>query len=277
MDGTLWLVGNVGPPADPHRGIWSTRDGATWERLKNVTGLDFGAGVVTALAHASAGWVALAWRRLDVELRRSPSLPVDRRDPLVEDTVPGLGELPLPTGLVSDGDRWVLTLDRHPDTGTEVWAVVSVDGVTWTATRFAMTVNGSGPPPSVEGSAIAFGPAGFVIVGQRGDADTPHPVAWSSSDGATWANGQMDSLPGAQGETGLRSVVATDGGYLAIGYRLDDVPTFWSSPNGVTWTQLGDLPTHDAVNERSLAASQDRVVVGGQSPGGTPSIWSAPR
>ena len=68
VDGSLWLVGNVGPPADPHRGIWSTRDGATWERVKNVTGLDFGAGGVTALAHASAGWVALAFRSLDVEL-----------------------------------------------------------------------------------------------------------------------------------------------------------------------------------------------------------------
>ena len=276
-DGTLWLVGNVGPPDDPHRGLWTTRDGATWQRLKDVTGLDFGAGVVTALAHASAGWVALAWRRLDVEssvpeLYRSTDGIRWSKTPL-----PDIGELPLPTGLASSGDRWVLTVDSRPDAVTEVWAFMSVDGVTWTPTRIAATVKGSGPPTEIDGSAIAFGRAGFVIVGQHVDGEAPHPVAWRSSDGTTWASGEMDALPEAAGETGLRSIVATDDGYLAMGYRENEVPTFWTSPDGLAWTQFDDLGTKDPVSERSLAASQNRVVVAGQLPGGAPFIWSAPR
>jgi hypothetical protein len=277
VDGTLWLVGNVGPPDDPHRGIWSTRDGATWDRVKNLTGLDFGAGVVTALAHASAGWVALAYRSLNAEssvaeLYRSTDGIRWSKTPF-----PDMGQSPLPNGLASDGDRWVLTLNKRSDTGTEVWALVSVDGVVWTPTRIAMTVTGSGPPTEIDGSALTFGPEGFVIVGQDVVGETPRPVAWRSSDGTTWTSGRMDGLPGTAGETGLGYVIATDDGYLAMGYRENEVPTFWVSADGIAWTQFDDLATPDPVSEHSLAASQTRVVIGGQLPGGAPFIWSAPR
>ena len=44
VDGTLWLVGRAGTAADPKRGIWTTLDGVRWQRVADVTGLDFGPG-----------------------------------------------------------------------------------------------------------------------------------------------------------------------------------------------------------------------------------------
>ena len=67
VDGTLWLVGRAGTAADPKRGIWTTLDGVRWQRVADVTGLDFGPGRVDAISHASAGWLALASRWIDAE------------------------------------------------------------------------------------------------------------------------------------------------------------------------------------------------------------------
>ena len=140
-DGVLWLVGNVGRPEDPKRGIWKTRDGEAWERVKNVTGLDFGPGFVSDLSHSAAGWLALAYRSLGPEsvaqeLYRS-------RDGVqwAKVALPANGAL---EGLVSDGERWVMSLDenRESDTqvlGYDIWAFTSVDGLAWTRSRVAVT------------------------------------------------------------------------------------------------------------------------------------------
>ena len=48
--GKLWLVGSLGTSAEPKRGIWTTSDGVTWQRVADVTGLDFGPGGVTAIS-----------------------------------------------------------------------------------------------------------------------------------------------------------------------------------------------------------------------------------
>jgi hypothetical protein len=281
-DGVLWMVGNVGPPEDPNRGIWTTRDGEAWERVKGVTGLDFGAGFVSDIAHSSAGWLALAYRRLDAE----SSVPELYRSPdgvrWVKVALPDEGDSPGLRALVSDGERWVIPRNenRESDTqvlGYDIWASTSVDGFTWTRSRVAATERVTGLPAVIQSADATFGPGGFVIVGQQVDGDTPHPVAWRSADGTTWTSARMDGLPGTAGETGLERVAATDRGYVAVGYREEEIPTFWTSPDGLSWTQTEDAPGLGPAYTPTLAASDTRVVVGGQLPGGTAFIWSAPR
>jgi hypothetical protein len=62
-----------------------------------------------------------------------------------------------------------------------------------------------------------------------------------------------------------------------VGYREEEIPTFWTSPDGLSWTQTEDSPDIGAAGVASLAASDARVIVGGQLPGGTAFMWSAPR
>jgi hypothetical protein len=131
-------------------------------------------------------------------------------------------------------------------------------------------------PASINSTDAAFGPGGFVIVGQHVDGEIPDAVAWRSTDGATWTSATMDGLPGNAGDTGLDHVVATDRGYLATGYREEEIPTFWTSVDGLSWTQTEDLPGLAPAGVASLAANDARVVIGGQLPGGTAFIWSAP-
>ena len=106
--------------------------------------------------------------------------------------------------------------------------------------------------------------------------DRADPVAWRSTDGETWTTAPMDSLPGPAGATGLERVIASERGYLAVGYREEETPTFWISHDGLSWTQTEDTPGLSPASVFALAASDARVVVGGQLPGGHAFIWSAP-
>lgn len=277
VDGVLWLVGSLGPQEDPRRGIWTTRDGETWERVRDATGLDFGMGQVTDLSHSSAGWLVLAQHSLDVE----SSIAEMYRSPdgihWTKTAFPDMGMLPFPTGLVSDGDRWVVSLYLSPETGNEVWALSSVDGVAWTRTRVAVVERGTGLRANVVSRTAAYGSGGFVIVGELFLGEITQPVAWRSADGTTWTSAVMDGLPGTAGETGLQKVVATDGGYLAAGSFEDGPPRFWTSLDGLSWTQIDDMPGLPPVEVNALVVTDDRIVMGGQAPGGEASLWSAPR
>ena len=82
----------------------------------------------------------------------------------------------------------------------------------------------TGLPAAIFSSDTAFGPGGFVIVGQQIDDDTPHAVAWRSADGTTWTSARMDGLPATRDDRGLQHVIATDRGYLAVAYREEEIP-----------------------------------------------------
>ena len=135
---------------------------------------------------------------------------------------------------------------------------------------------GSGSPDSIDASGATFGPGGFVIVGQKVDGEVPSPVAWVSADGIAWTTATMNALPDPAGDTGLRSVVAFDGGYLAAGYRLEEYPSFWTSTDGSSWIQVDDPAGTQPVYVQALAASDTTFVAGGQTSDGGAFIWTAP-
>ena len=275
VDGTLWLVGRAGTAADPKRGIWTTLDGVRWQRVADVTGLDFGPGRVDAISHASAGWFALASRWIDAESQEA--LAFRSKDGVAWTKVPypNADDAYGPVGLTSDGDRWLFIQGRQPTTGTEVWALTSTDGTDWTETLVAQMSRGSGSPDTVGASAATFGSGGFVIVGQVIDGEVPSPIAWVSADGVTWTEATMKALPVPAGDTGLRSVVAFEGGYLAAGYRLEEFPSFWTSVDGSSWAQVDDPSNTPPGYVQALAASDETFVAGGQTSDGGAFIWTA--
>ena len=268
--GLLWVVGELGTSADPKRGIWTTSDGATWQRVADVTGLDFGPGSVREISRAEAGWLALATRWVDAEtgdpfILRSTDGVAWTREPYPD----GAGPYDV-AGLASDGTQWLLATQGYEQgQPASLEALTSNDGLTWTIHVVDVL-----PKPGSAG-AVTFGPSGFVIVGEILDGEYPHAVAWASPDGTTWSVAKMVGLADPAGETGLRSVVAFDGGYLASGYRLDMGPSFWTSVDGSSWVQVDDATGSEGISLQALAASDDVFVAGGDEPGG-PFIWTAP-
>ena len=208
-----------------------------------MTGLDFGPGRINTISRARAGWLALAAKWIDAEnadgfmLRSTDGISWTRTE-----YPDGAGPYDV-AGLASDGTQWVMATEGYEQgRPASLEALTSVDGLTWTTNVVEVM-----PKPG-NAAAITSGPSGFVIVGQILDGEYPHPVAWASSDGTTWSAATMAGLPDPAGETGLRSVVASDAGYFAWGYRLDDTPSFWTSADGSSWAQVDDLFGTDPVD-----------------------------
>jgi len=107
-------------------------------------------------------------------------------------------------------------------------------------------------------AAIAAGPQGYVIVGHAIDREAAgskisgRAAAWTSPDGVDWTRAadtdEMDVGPCHQtSETaecgGMRAVVATAAGYVAVGQARTGLafdrtrPAAWTSPDGLTWTR----------------------------------------
>ena len=268
--GVLWIVGSLGTSAEPKRGIWTTSDGATWRRVADVKGLDFGPGGITAISHARAGWLALASRWIDAESQEGFMLRSTDGIGWSRTSYPA-GSSPYDvSGLVSDGAQWLLaTVGYEQGQPASIEALTSGDGLVWTTHVVDIL-----PKPGGAGG-VAFGPRGFAIVGQMLDGEYPHPVAWSSSDGTIWTEASMVGRPDPAGQTGLRSVVAFDGGYFASGYRLDDIPTFWSSVDGSSWYQIDDPSATTSAFVNAIGASDTTFLAGGQASSGGGFIWSA--
>jgi hypothetical protein len=63
-----------------------------------------------------------------------------------------------------------------------------------------------------------------------------------SADGVTWTESVVDT---EAREVSFDSVLVRDGGYIAYGNQYDEYsggPAIWTSPDGVTWEQVADMP-----------------------------------
>ncbi len=102
---------------------------------------------------------------------------------------------------------------------------------------------------------VAFGHGVWVTVGWESgvlgpdNAFVDRASALYSEDGISWVPGTGDALfdfgefPWPDGGAHLRSVAATDTGFVAVGYEMNDSGTFgavWTSPNGRKWTRVAE-------------------------------------
>lgn len=104
-------------------------------------------------------------------------------------------------------------------------------------------------------SMIATGPRGNVAFGGYGLGARPGTAGWFSADGSTWTpiDGLQQMIDGGDGaESGfgwVSAVAAGPSGFVALGAHLtfpDEKHTLtanavWSSPDGRTWTRVGDI------------------------------------
>ncbi|WP_116024259.1 hypothetical protein [Thermomonospora umbrina] len=116
---------------------------------------------------------------------------------------------------------------------------------------------GWSPSPALPGkgspSAAAYGPRGYVAVGQA----APWTAAWHSSDLKKWKRVE------GGGEGRMRDVVAVADGFTAVGSRPGDKgvdrPAAWTSTDGEKWSHV-PIP---ALPPGLTSGSLDRVVVSG--------------
>jgi hypothetical protein len=90
----------------------------------------------------------------------------------------------------------------------------------------------------VEPQDVAYGPSGFVMVGQDDyTSDWVTGVAWHSPDGVEWtrSTGDFDSVGG---DSGLYAVTHGGSGYVATGLLDPYASAIWYSPDGGVWERI---------------------------------------
>jgi hypothetical protein len=166
--------------------------------------------------------------------------------------------------LTSDADDRVIFLD-------------STDGMTWQRQRAIGRVGDT--------YSVRAGPGGVAAVGDRSSA-AGGQSSWFSSDGLTWEV-HRDAFHAASGATsrgGALDIVATDDGWLAVGWHdrrcsdpcNPDRAMVWTSSNGTDWTELPDQEAfHDGPMEFVARLGTGFVAVG-QTPESDYATWTSP-
>ncbi len=187
----------------------------------------------------------------------------------------GAGPFPnesvFPGGIAVRNDTVVvlgLSPQRAADAHPLLWS--STSGGAWKAATIKGDTGGS--PASV----ISFAD-GFLAVGAYGCPNGGiysitlvgcRPAIWTSADGATWTRVTIEETVNAQ----LTSVVAWDGGLLAVGGREDpsnparNAALVLRSADAVSWQAVAPLVGLDAP-VTDVAADGERLVAVGPAPG----------
>jgi hypothetical protein len=175
----------------------------------------------------------------------------------VDQALAGSGKQRL-TSVASGGAGWVAT--GFGPGGPLV--VTSQDGATWRSAGDAFRARGN---EHLATYAAAYGPAGFVIVGESGFS----AAVWHSADRKTWDRGEGGDLEGAKdANRWMRGAVGGAFGYVAVGGLSDPAvtgaahgrPAVWTSADGVKWA-LRQVPLPSG----SVEGWFDRVVARGNT------------
>lgn len=157
-------------------------------------------------------------------------------------------------------------------TGPMAAAWSSPDGLRWALV---------GGFPTGDGTlvrAVAAGERGLVAVG----ADGPRAAAWHSADGRTWQRSSSAAMS-VSGPAEVTTVLTTPTGFVAAGRAgglgAETRATFWSSPDGIDWTQAPDGPDAAAARVEALAGGPGRWVAVGIAVNGTSitggAVWTS--
>lgn len=192
-------------PSDCHASVWTATLAGGWTRAPDQSGLEVGYMVSTS----------------------GP-------EPGMFDVAAG------PSGIVAIGFANDRTFDGL---GVAIWR--SSDTRTWQRAQVEPALF------SARVAAVAAGPQGYVIVGYViGAGPRARAAAWTSPDGVTWTRA-ADSADMAVGPCldtgeepdcgGMRAVVATGSGFVAVGDARTGTagkaiqPAAWTSGDGLTW------------------------------------------
>jgi len=124
--------------------------------------------------------------------------------------------------------------------------VSSPDGLSWTTSGSLAAFDG---PGRIATSAVAAGPAGYVIVGKASTGSRTVAAAWYAPGLTGWRRA-ADASPGAlegPGNRAMNAVTATSRGFVAVG-AVGQRPAAWVSGTGRTWTLVTPALPPDAAS-----------------------------
>jgi hypothetical protein len=240
------LVGDARPPNRPRLVLLRSPDGRRWERIPDVSGVP--QGYAGAIGGGPSGYVAVGYRDPEpgpILLVSADGLDWRLVDPATAGDVSGGVYAPI---AVDDG--WLAV----GSPGGALSMLRSDDGATWAAT----TVEGS-DTNGINLSRVLRGPHGLIATGLAGDGCGPFSscpgwaVAWWSADGAAW--GRIVGLDSGIAQGAL--TVHPERGFVAV-----TGSSGWSSPDGWTWSPLGDI-SDGGSGAVDVAVRGDRLVAVG--------------
>ena len=230
-------------------GVWTSVDGVEWTPIVS----DEMAGVALAgVTAVSDGYVAVG-RELNRDREVAAVLQsadgqtwtrVATTPALVGGSMTDVADSPV--GVIAVGNA----------AGADLAAVwIATDGTDWERVPDATTFENS-----FLWTVASVGP-GLIAGGWREQGE-PTAAIWTSTDGRAWS-----LAPSIQDAIGMqiRSIVATDDGYLAVGDGIEGTQAaMWTSPDGGTWTRIEDRSFLDASLVSITRTSAGYVAVGGR-------------
>ncbi len=181
----------------------------------------------------------------------------------------GLAQL---TGVAHGAAGWVAVGGEQAGAAQHPVVVTSAAGRSWLSADSTRPFTGTG----LFTSAVAAGPAGYVIVGRQVSGGRTVAAAWWSTGRAGWQRA-TDAVPGALDQVGanrqMLAVTAGAGGFTAVG-SAGSHPAAWTSVNGRTWRAVTlDLPSSSVraqlsyvtVNGRTLVAAGTATTAAGRT------------
>jgi len=243
-------VGYVPPDWVPYS--WTSRDGQSWTIHQiAATPFTFPVSVAvgadgTIVAVGRSGNEPVSWTSHDGTTWTEHKAPLLSGSSVAERMTSVVATA---TGFVAGGSEGPELLDRH----ARFWT--SPDGATWQAVPDDATVFAN-----AEVRGITSFSGGLVAVGVVGGVQDPTgAVAWTSSDGNTWA--RIDSTAFANGEA-VSVAPGPAGGLIAVGADIcRKIALAWTTPDGKSWMRAPD----EASREHSAGFSwmTDVVTVDG--------------
>ncbi len=300
-DGGIWQLIDTGPASLPE----DQPLGTVWTDATIPVVTDRPSGRIEAVTAGGPGFVAvgrgcdtrceaIVWTSVDGRTwERVPASDALESTLIVRTSGPELGMFD-----VAAGSPGVVAIgySAREDIETTIW--FSKDGTAWERTSIGTT-------DDVRLGAVAWTGSRFVIVGEdrpaMQDAQAiatakARAAVWTSTDGRTWSQvphtaaldvgGFIDTMEDpASG--GMHDVTAGLGGVVAVGSVCDAEPSScevaaWTSPDGVTWARVTDLPKisgrlwsvaaeqanqHDADRVPYVAVGTDTCAAGSECPG----------
>jgi hypothetical protein len=153
---------------------------------------------------------------------------------------------------VTTGKQGWVAVGQSSDGAVGALVLTSADGVTWRKAHDRF----EGVP-----LGVAYGPAGYVTVGEDGPSTGDSAaVAWYSTDLNGWNRATGAGANDLGGGKWMRDVAATPGGYVAVGGQTKDnvsQPVVWTSIDGKKWAAL---PTSPPLPSGATSGSFTQVV-----------------
>lgn len=216
-------VTELGYEGDPRPAIWRSADGLAWQEEDAGT---FGTRTPFKIASDGTHYIVLAHDGDRTRLYRSD-------DGLAWEPIAGqpILEDARAWDVAAEADGGFIALAAYIDDGhLSFWG--SPDGSVWA--QSLEVLDGAEP------IRLAIGPSEALTFGYGASQldQSIAPASWVSADGADWQRHD----PPTVGHGGLEVAAPIPAGWFAAGYVDRKGIVVWYSPDGRTWTALGDQP-----------------------------------